>query len=669
MLTKLSACPLDCPDTCTLTVQVDAAGERLLSVEGDERNPMTASTICGKVRRLADRVHSPLRLGTPWRRVGGTKVAGSFPRDFEPCSWDAAFDTIATRLAAVRDEHGGEAILPVSYGGSNGVLTEGLVDERLWRRLGASRLHRNVCATPSGAAFLGLYGKMPGADLRDHEHADLILVWGCNPHASGMHYVAIVQRAQERGAKLVVIDPRSTALAKRADLHLAPKPGTDLVVALALHRELFANGWQDAEFMAKHTSGGDELRAMADAWSLERAAEESGIPAASLAELAGMYAKSRVPVIRQGWGLERTRHGASACAAILALPAVAGKFGVRGAGFTCSMGGAAALVLDEAIAAEPLSTREVELNQVAAALNEPGRVFATFVYNCNPLATLPDQNALAQGFARADLFTVVFEQVANDSVDVADIVLPATTFIEHEELRKGYGAGYITHAQAALKPYGEARANAPVFAELLERMNLERSGDLKTPTALAEKIVATSPLTTAQRQTLRATGGVSSTFESEGGHAPIPFVDHLPRTSDERVHLMPASMPGLYRYDPPTETLPLTLISPAHIRMTTSTFGEALDGVQGLVMHPEDLAARGLKEGERVRVYNALGEVHTLAITHREGPRPGTVCMPKGLWRKHTFNGQTSNALIPDHLSDFGRGACYNDARVEVERL
>ena len=669
MLTKLSACPLDCPDTCTLTVEVDDASERLLSVEGDERNPLTEGTICGKVRRLADRVHSPLRLATPWRRVGGTKQAGSFPRDFEPCSWDAALETVATRFAAVRDEHGGEAILPVSYGGSNGVLSEGLVDERLWRRIGASRLYRNICAKPSGAAFTGLYGGMPGADLRDHEFADLILVWGANPHASGMHYVAIVQRAQERGAKLVVIDPRTTALAKRADMHIAPKPGTDLVIALALLNELFANDWHDAEFMAEHTSGGEELRVMAEAWPIERAAQEAGVPASQLTELAALYAKTPLAMIRQGWGLERTRFGASACAAILALPAVAGKFGARGAGFTCSMGGAAALKLDDPIAAEPIATREVLLNQVGAALNEPGRVFATFVYNCNPLVTLPDQAALERGFGRADLFTVVFEQVANDSVDYADIVLPATTFVEHEELRKGYGAGYITHAQAVLKPHGEARANAPVFAELIQRLQFGRAGDLESTATLAERIVQTSPLTDAQRASLSTTGGATSSHELQHGHTPLPFVDHLPRTSDQRVHLMPASMPGLYQYNPPAEVLPLALISPAHIRMTTSMFGEALEGVQGLVMHPDDLAARGLEEGDRVRVFNALGEVHTLAITHREGPRHGTVCLPKGLWRKHTFNCQTSTALIPDHLSDFGRGACYNDSRVEVERL
>ena len=393
------------------------------------------------------------------------------------------------------------------------------------------------------------------------------------------------------------------------------------------------------------------------------------MPASQLTELAALYAKTPLAMIRQGWGLERTRFGASACAAILALPAVAGKFGARGAGFTCSMGGAAALKLDDAIAAEPIATREVLLNQVGAALNEPGRVFATFVYNCNPLVTLPDQAALERGFGRADLFTVVFEQVANDSVDYADIVLPATTFVEHEELRKGYGAGYITHAQAVLKPHGEARANAPVFAELIQRLQFGRAGDLESTATLAERIVQTSPLTDAQRASLSTTGGATSSHELQHGHTPLPFVYHLPRTSDQRVHLMPASMPGLYQYNPPAEVLPLALISPAHIRMTTSMFCEALEGVQGLVMHPDDLAARGLEAGDRVRVFNALGEVHTLAITHREGPRPGTVCLPKGLWRKHTLNGQTSTALIPDHLSDFGRGACYNDARVEVERL
>lgn len=671
MLTKPSACPLDCPDTCSLELTVDASGTELLGVAGDARNPLTEGVICGKVRRFAERVHHRLRLTQPYRRVGGTKAAGSFPRDFEPCSWDAALGLVAERFAAVREEFGGEAILPVSYGGSNGVLTEGLVDERLWRRLGALRLHRNVCAAPSGAACAGLYGKMPGADLRDHVHADLIIVWGCNPHASGMHHVAVVQAAQKRGAKLVVIDPRRTPLAGRADMHLALAPGSDLVVALAIVRELFERGWHDADFIARHTTGADVLRERAAEWTLERAAEVARLDVAELAALVELYHASANPVIRLGWGLERNRNGASACAAVIALPALAGKFGQRGGGFTASLSRSLELEPGVAIQAAPTATREVELSQVGAELTADDRIRAAFIYNCNPLSTLPDQNAVVRGFGRADLFTVVFEQVANDSVDFADVVLPATTFAEHAELKKAYGVAFAYRAEPAIAPVGQARPNAPVFAELVERLGLAEPSDPTTEAALADAIIAHGGPTPTQQRELRTTGSTTGAFEAEHGAAPIPFVDHFPNTPDQRVHLAPADMPELYRYQAPPaseQRWPLALISPAHIRMTTSTFGESLEGIQSVILHPADMQKYGLTEGDKVRLFNDLGECHTTVTTNGEGPRPGVAVLPKGLWRHHTLNGRTSNALAPTHLSDYGRGACYNDARIALEK-
>jgi len=673
-MTKHSTvCPLDCPDTCSLEVTVE--GATLTAVDGDERNPLTGGVICGKVRRFADRVHSPLRVERPWvRKAGSAKAPGSFPNDFEPASWDAALDLVAERFAAVRAEHGGEGLLPVSYGGSNGLLTEGLVDERLWRRFGALRLHRNICAAPSGAAYDALYGKLPGADLRDHVHSDLIVVWGCNPNASGMHHVAIVQEAQKRGAKLIVVDPRETALARRADLHLALHPGTDLVVALALIHELFERGWHDAGFLAEHADGVDMLRERAAAWPLDAAAHEARVEPADIERFLELYHAAQNPVVRLGWGVERSRSGASACAAILALPAVIGAFGQRGGGFTMSMGRAARFDSSAALGAEPALTREVLLSGVGAALlDEESRIHAAFVYNCNPLSTLPDQNAVRRGFARTDLFTVVHEQVANDSVDYADVVLPATTFVEHHEVKHAYGLGFLGRAEPALPPVGEARPNAVVFGALLERLGLDVQGDVRSEEDLAEAIVAGSDLSPEQRSSLAQTGTARGTHEAAHGQPPIPFVDAFPPTPGGRIQLAPSALAELYVYLPlaaeEDPRYPLALISPAHVRMTTSTFGESLEGIVPLVLHPADLAARGLNEGDNVRIYNELGECHTTVTTRGDAPRRGTAVLAKGLWRKHTHNGLTANALAPAHLSDYGRGACYNDARVQVEAI
>ena len=327
--TVQTACPLDCPDSCTLEVTVEKG--RVVKIDGGHENPSTRDYICGKVRRFADRVYGEDRLLFPAIRKGA-KGDGTFTR----VSWNEALDHIAEQMIAIRDRSGAEAILPFYYGGSNGLLTQDTNDAALWRGFGTSRLARTVCAAPTGAANLGLYGKMPGVTYEDYLHARLIVLWGVNPATSGIHLVPFIKEARQAGASLVVIDPRATSLARQADLHLALHPGTDVVVALALHKYLFDHGRADLNFLAAHARGVDELRARADQWSLARAAGVAGIDVADLERFAALYADSAPAVIRCGWGLERNRNGGSAVAAVLALPAVAGKFGVRGGGFTMS---------------------------------------------------------------------------------------------------------------------------------------------------------------------------------------------------------------------------------------------------------------------------------------------------------------------------------------------
>lgn len=302
-----------------------------MALDGDARNPLTAGFICGKVRRMARHVHGDARLERPAVRVG-EKGEGRF----RAVSWDDALERIAESIEQARARWGGEAILPFSYGGSNGLITEGSVDARLFHRLGASRLDRTVCAAPSGRAADGLYGRMPGVALEHYRHAALIVLWGCNPQASGIHLVPILKEARRRGARLVVVDPRRTGLAAGADMHLPVRPGTDVPVALAVIRWLFEEGRADLAFLDQHTTGWAELRARAATWTFERAAAESGVDAADLKRFAEVYADAAPAVIRCGWGQERNRNGGSATAAILALPAVAGKLGVRGGGFTMS---------------------------------------------------------------------------------------------------------------------------------------------------------------------------------------------------------------------------------------------------------------------------------------------------------------------------------------------
>jgi anaerobic selenocysteine-containing dehydrogenase len=655
-------CPLDCPDSCTLDVTLQDG--RITSIDGSSLNPVTNGYICAKVRRFGERVYGSDRLLYPAIRKGPKGFA-----NFQRTSWDEALALIATRLTEARETWGGESILPYSYGGSNGLLTQDTSDATLFRRLGASRLARTVCAAATGAANEALYGKMPSVTYQDYVDARLIILWGVNPTASGIHLVPYVREAQRNGAKLVVIDPRTTALAKQADVHLAVRPGTDLPVALAIHRYLFESGKADAAFMAAHTINGERLQEKAQAWTFERAAQEAGIGADDLAKVATLYADSSPAVIRCGWGQERNRNGGNSSLAILSLPAVAGKFGIRGGGYSMSNTAAWGIERTWIGAAEP-PTRLINMNQLGRALTErtDPPVNVLFVYNSNAAVTSPDQRRILQGLAREDLFTVVFEQVMTDTAHYADVLLPATTFLEGYDIARAYGPIGLRLGKPVIESIGESRSNADVFGELLRRLDVAEPGD--PDGELEEMLDVLAKMPGAIGEELREWGYATPVAEGR----PIQFIDVMPRTPHGKVDLFPSHLDaqapaGLYGYqpDPSTAQFPLALISPASERTVSSTLAELPRPAIRLLMNPDDATARGLNDGDDVRVFNALGEVRCgLQIGGRI--RQGTVSLPKGLWRKHTANGYTANALAPDTLTDLGGGACFNDARVEVTR-
>jgi len=658
-----TACPLDCPDGCSLNVTVQDG--RITKIDGSTSNPITDGYICAKVRRFGERVYGSDRLLYPAVRKG-PKGAGA---RFERVSWDEALSLVADRMREARDTWGAESILPYSYGGSNGLLTQDTGDATLFRRLGASRLARTVCAAPTGAANGALYGKMPSVTYQDYPEARLIIVWGVNPSASGIHMVPYLRDAQRGGAKLVVIDPRTTPLAKQADLHLALRPGTDLPIALAMHRHLFEGGFADRAFLEQHTHNADRLRQKAQTWTFERAAAEADVPVELVARLAEWYATTSPALIRCGWGQERNRNGGNSSLAILALPAVAGKFRVRGGGYAMSNTEAWGIQRTW-IGAPEASTRRINMNQLGRVLTEgdpPVKVL--FVYNSNAAATSPDQRRVLRGLERNDLFTVVFDQVMTDTTHYADVLLPATTFLEGYDIPRAYGPIGLRLARPVIEAVGEARSNAEVFGELLRLLDLREDTD---PVGeLEEMLDVFSKMPAAIGHALRDDGAAVPPFDGR----PIQFVDVMPRTSDGKVDLFPAGLEreapeGLYTYraDPATAEFPLALISPASERTISSTLAELPRPEVRLLMHPTDAAARHLDDGVPVRIFNALGEVRC-NLQIGSWIRPGTVSLPKGLWRRHTSNGYTANALVPDTLTDLGGGACFNDARVQVEAV
>jgi anaerobic selenocysteine-containing dehydrogenase len=661
--TLQTACPLDCPDACT--VQVTVRDGRITSIDGGYDNDVTRGYICAKVRRFPERVYGDARAMHPMVR-SGPKGRASFRR----ASWEEALDLIVERIEEARDKHGPESILPFCYGGSNGLLTQDAADALFFRRLGASRLQRTVCAAPTGASNMALYGKMPSVTYQDYPHARLIVLWGINPGSSGIHAVPYLKQAQDAGARIVAIDPRTTTTAKTADLHLAVRPGTDVVLALALHRHLFEEGLADSAFLDAHATGAERLRERAAEWTFDRAADVTGVPAADIARFADWFASTSPALVRCGWGLERNRNGGSATLAVLALPAVGGKFGVRGGGYAMSNSASWNITRTWLTTPEP-NARTINMNQLGRVLTEPmdPPVSVLFVYNCNPAATMPDQQRVIRGLEREDLFTIVFDQVFTDTAPYADVVLPATTFLEHYDFARAYGPLSFQLGRPVIDPVGEARSNADVFAELIARMGMRQPGEPEGELEMLLRVMDELP------EPIRGDIEAGRAAAPPWNGAPIQFVDVFPRTADGKIHLFPEALDretplGLYRYqpDPATAEYPLALISPASERTISSTLGELSRPAIKLVMHPDDASARGLADGDDVRVFNERGEMRC-PVQVGAWVRHGTVVFPKGVWRKQTASGTTSNSLVPDTLTDFAGGACFNDARVLVQKV
>ena len=658
-----TACPLDCPDSCSLAVTVQHG--KVINIDGSEKNPVTGGFICAKVRKFDQVAYGPDRILYPAVRKG-RKGEGKFKR----ATWDQALELVAEKMRGAKAQFGGASILPYSYGGSNGLMTQDNFDAQVWRRFGTSRLARTVCAAPTGAANMALYGKMASVTYQDYVEAKLLIVWGANPATTSIHLVPYIKEAQARGAKLIVIDPRATQQARAADIHLALKPGTDVAVALAIHRYLFANGLADETFLREHTTGADKLRERAEPWTFEHAATVAGLDAGALEQVARLYAETSPALIRCGWGLERNRNGGNAVMAVLSLPAVGGKFGVRGGGY--AMSNSASWKIERSwIGSNEPDTRVVNMNHLGRALldyNDPP-VNVLFVYNANPVATVPDQHRIIRGLEREDLFTVVFEQVMNDTALYADVVLPATTFLEGYDFAKAYGPIHMTLGRPVIDAVGEARSNADVFGELAAKLDLLTDEEPKGELDLLVNILDQLP------------GSVGADLRADmpptapGGNRPVQFVDVFPNTPNQKVNLFPAEYEaeaplGLYTFqpDPATEKYPLALISPSSERTINSTLGQLPRPDVKLVMHPDDANARGLADGDAVKIFNDLGEVHC-DLHVLPTIRPGTVSLPKGLWRRSTRNGVTGTALVPDTLTDLAGGACFNDARVQVMSL
>ncbi len=663
-----TSCVRDCPDACSLEVVVEQG--RVKKIGPGTENDVTRDFICSKVGRFADRLYHPDRLLYPMRRIGAKGEAR-----FERIDWDEALGTITERFRSIQESVGGEAILPYNYGGSNGFLTDDLVDSAYFARLGASRLDKTICAAPTSGVAKGMYGKMAGVAFPDYPEAKFILIWGANPRASNIHLVPYLREAKARGAFIALVDPVRTLSKDLIDLHLPVFPGADLPLALGMIHHWASAGRFDRAFLDAHAVELDTLLDAASEWSLERAAKEARVDPESIRLLADRYADATPAVLRCGWGLERNRNGGQAAAAILAMPALLGKFGRRGGGYTLSNSGAGKLDASKLWNTSSWTTRVINMTELSRVLNEPDTligppVHGLFVYNCNPVATVPDQNGILRGLLREDLFTVVFEQVMTDTARYADILLPATTMLEHYDYKRSYGSYVVGATKPVIEPVGEARSNASVFAELARAHGFEDPIFHWPEAELRKRVVAAIEL---QGKPVSPepfeTGGMER-YDFDGSSNPVQFESVLPQTEDGKIHLAPAVLgPSPYAYEEiRSESFPLCLITPASAKLVSSTFGEFNVQELHLTIHPDDARRREIASGDKVRVWNELGEVECIARVDAH-LREGVVSLPKGAWMKSSLNGRTSTALTPTNVNVVGGGACFNDARVEVAAI
>ena len=667
------ACPHDCPDTCALVTTVQAGVA--LRVQGNPLHAPTAGVLCNKVSHYTERTYHPERLLEPMRRVG-PKGSGRF----EPVSWDVALDDIAARLRAIaaRDP---QAILPYSYCGTMGLVQGESIAARFFHQLGASLLDRTICASAGAEALTQTLGGKVGMKVEFFAEAKLIVIWGSNSIASNLHFWRLAQEAKRNGARLVCIDPRRSETAEKCHEHLQLLPGTDAALALALMHELVVNGWTDEDYLARHTTGWEAMRERALRWNPERAAAVCGIPAQQIRDLARDYGTTRPAAIRLNYGMQRVRGGGNAVRAVACLPAITGAWRHRAGGMLLSTSGffpadRAALQRPDLLAGR--TPRAINMVTIGDDLLRPASaafgpaIEAVVVYNSNPLAVAPESGKVARGFAREDLFTVVLEHFRTDTADVADYLLPATTQLEHWDIHGSYGHTDVMLNRPAIAPVGQARTNTDIFRGLAARLGFSDPCFSEPDESLCRKAFgAHVDFELLLQQGFASLDVPDAPFADGGFPSPSGKCEFFSaRLARQGLDGLPDHVPN-YETPGSSARYPLAMISPPARNFLNSTFVnlESLRDIEGeplLELSAGDAAARGIRDGQVVRVFNDRGEYICKA---RVSPR-ARAGVVNGLgiwWRKLGLAGTNVNQLTSQRLTDLGRAPVFYDCLVEVQ--
>jgi anaerobic selenocysteine-containing dehydrogenase len=719
-----AACPHDCPDACGVLITVEDG--RATKIQGDPEHPVTRGFLCAKVAKYLDRVYSPDRVLYPMRRVGPKGPVQNRPGEapvatradaahaWRRISWDEALDEICTRFRSIIGEFGSEAILPYSFGGTLGAVNGAAMDRRFFHRLGASQLDRTICSMAGETGLQSVLGVKLGTEPEQFAHSRYIIAWAANIHGNNVHLWPFIAEARRKGAKLVVIDPYRTRTAACADWYLPINPGTDAALALGMMHVIIGENLHDADYVSKYTVGFEELREKVKQYPPELVAHWTGISADDIRKLARDYATIRPSVIRLNYGVQRSEGGGMATRAITMLPCITGGWKEVGGGLQLSTSGAFGFngdglkrpdLMHSALGREARTINMVELGRVLNTVNDPP-VKALFVYSSNPAAVCPNHNEVIRGLKRPDLFTVVHEQFFTDTTDYADIVLPATTFFEHRDLQNAYGTYYVQISHQAIAPLGECRPNVEVFRALAQRMGFTEDCFRETVDEMIDLALdSENPwLTGITRERLEREPHVRLNFPASGSGLPasglrpaasgenanlagyepfLPFARGNFRTASGKAQLYNEALKAqgldpVAAFTPPSESrhgahkngFPLELLARKSDNFLNSSFSnvpsvQAMEEPGLLEMDPSDARARGISNGDRVRVFNDRGEI-VLKARVDGAVQPGVVSARLN-WPKLTAGYQSINVLTSEKLADMGNSATFYSVLVEVE--
>lgn len=661
-----SVCPYDCPDACGLIVSVD--NNKVISVRGDRAHAFTRGTLCPKMAHYEKVIHSPLRLKSPMKRVGKKGIGED---QYTRISWDEALDAIVNNFKETIDTYGSESILRYSYAGTMGVIQSPAADY-FFRCIGATDQDRGICSPAKQAGFRSVYGDTLAIKPQEAQHSDLIVLWGINATATDVHILHDVNIAKKKGARVWIIDTHKTYTFSQAHEHIYVKPGSDGALALGMLHIIHRDGLADIDFIKKHVQGYDELvkEVLLD-FTPGKAAEICGVSVERMTEFAHAYAKSKAPFIRLGSGLSRYGNGAMTCRAINALPAVVGAWQYPGGGLLSSASGSKFIgkdVMQQAHVHAPAKRLMPMIKLGEMLINPEGtKVHSLYIFSSNPAITAPDQNVVRRGLMRDDLFTVVHERFFTDTCKYADIILPATTSVEHDDIYNSYGHYTIGTGYKLIEPIGESRSNWQVIAELAKRMGLEDDFFDLSEKDLIEQIVRTSSRISKRDQELILNG--------EPVEMTVPESYKMDfKTPSGKIELYnPQDVEPLIRYMPPYgDNAPFWLINGNDIRILDSSFCE-LDfndpELMKLRIHPEDAKMYNINDGAEVEIYNHRGSVKIKAYYDDEVQR-GTLVTLGVWWQSQSSDPHVAiNALTAARPTDQGWGSTFYDVQVHIRNL